>query len=185
MEDKEIIDLYWQRSQEAITQTDMKYGKLCHRISYNILSSVEDSEECVADTYMSVWNSLPPQRPGYFQAFVAAIVRNISLKRVRERYSKKRGGGEVALVLDELDESLASAGSVEVQYEQKELAEGVGRFLRTLSEENRDIFMCRYWLFMSEAETARRLRCSAAKVSTSLFRTRKKLRQYLTQEGLI
>ena len=95
MEDERIIDLYWQRSQEAIAHTDEKYGRLCTKISLSILSNAQDAEECVSDTYMALWSSIPPQRPTYFRAFVAATVRNLSLMRLREQYSQKRGGGEL------------------------------------------------------------------------------------------
>ena len=98
MEDERIIDLYWQRSQEAISRTDEKYGRLCTKISLNILSNAQDAEECVSDTYMALWNSIPPQRPTCFQAFAAAIVRNLSLMKLREQYARKRGGGEFDLV---------------------------------------------------------------------------------------
>ena len=122
MEDEKIIALYWQRDQSAIDETDRKYGVQLRGLSYGILSDREDAEECVSDTYMAVWNSLPPQRPKRLRAYAAAIVRNLSLRRVRDRYSKKRGGGEVALVLEELEDCLCSQTSVEREYEQKELA---------------------------------------------------------------
>ena len=185
MEDERIIELYWQRSQDAITQTDKKYGGLCRRISFNILSSVEDSEECLSDTYMALWNSLPPQRPTRFQAFIAAIARNISLMRVRERCSKKRGGGELELVLDELDDTLTSDYSLESELEMKELAERIEQFLPTLSPDDRNIFISRYWLFAPVADIAVRSGFSQSKVLTSLFRTRQKLQRCLTKEGLI
>ena len=185
MEDEKIIELYWQRSQDAIIQTDKKYGRLCKNISYNILSSKEDSEECVSDTYMAVWNKLPPQRPKRFQAFIAAIVRNISLMRVRDRYSKKHGGGELDLVLDELADSFSSGFSVEHEYELKELVETVNQFLYTLSDTDRNIFVTRYWLFTSVAEIAARSGFSQSKVLTSLYRTRQKLQCYITKEGLL
>ena len=122
MEDEKIIALYWQRGQSAIDETDRKYGVQLRGLSYGILSDREDAEECVSDTYMAVWNSLPPQRPKRLRAYAAAIVRNLSLRRVRDRYSKKRGGGEVALALEELEDCLCSQASVERKYEQKELA---------------------------------------------------------------
>ena len=141
MEDERIIDLYWQRSQEAISRTDEKYGRLCTKISLNILSNAQDAEECVSDTYMALWNSIPPQRPTCFQAFAAAIVRNLSLMKLREQYARKRGGGEFDLVLDELKDTIA--------------------------------------------DIALRFKCSQSKVKTSLFRTRQKLRLYLSKEGLL
>lgn len=139
MEDERIIDLYWQRSQEAISRTDEKYGRLCTKISLNILSNAQDAEECVSDTYMALWNSIPPQRPTCFQAFAAAIVRNLSLMKLREQYARKRGGGEFDLVLDELKDTIASGDSVEVECERKEFAAAVNQFLCTLSADDRNI----------------------------------------------
>ena len=185
MEDIEIIELYWQRSQEAIGQTDSKYGGMCRGISYSILSSREDSEECVSDTYLTLWQRMPPERPGYLRAFIAAIVRNLSLKYLRSRRSIKRGGGEAMLALEELDQCLTSECSVEKSYEYKELTAAIENFLRSLSPADRDIFICRYWLFLPTAETAKRLRLSKSRVNTGLFRTRKKLADYLSREGFI
>lgn len=185
MEDERIIDLYWQRSQEAISCTDEKYGRLCTKISLSILSNAQDAEECVSDTYMALWSSIPPQRPTYFRAFVAATVRNLSLMRLREQYSQKRGGGELALVLDELKYTVSSGDSVEAAYERKEFAAAVNQFLYTLSADDRNIFVCRYWLFAPIADIASRRKCSQSKVKTSLFRTRQKLRLYLSKEGLL
>lgn len=149
MEDERIIDLYWQRSQEAISRTDEKYGRLYTKISLNILSNAQDAEECVSDTYMALWNSIPPQRPTCFQAFAAAIVRNLSLMKLREQYARKRGGGEFDLVLDELKDTIASGDSVEAECERKEFAAAVNQFLCTLSADDRNIFVCRYWFFAS------------------------------------
>ena len=185
MEDREIIELYWQRSQEAIGQTDSKYGGMCRGISYNILASHEDSEECVSDTYLALWHRLPPERPGYFRSYIAAIVRNLSLKCLRSRRSIKRGGGEAVLALEELDQCLASECSVEKLYEYKELTAAIENFLRSLSPADRDIFVCRYWLFLPTAETAKGLSLSKSRVNTSLFRTRQKLAEYLRKEGFI
>lgn len=185
MDDIEIIELYWQRSQEAICQTDVKYGGMCRGISYNILASTEDSEECVSDTYMALWQRMPPERPGRLGAFIAAIVRNISLKRLRHRLRQKRGGGEAVLALDELEDWVASGSNVEKNYEYKELTAAIEIFLRSLSREERDIFICRYWLFLPGAETAKRLGLSKSRVNTGLFRTREKLAEYLRKEGFI
>ncbi len=185
MDDIEIIELYWRRSQEAICQTDVKYGGMCRGISYNILASTEDSEECVSDTYMALWQRMPPERPGRLGAFIAAIVRNISLKRLRHRLRQKRGGGEAVLALDELEDWVASGSNVEKNYEYKELTAAIEIFLRSLSREERDIFICRYWLFLPGGETAKRLGLSKSRVNTSLFRTRQKLAEYLRKEGFI
>lgn len=185
MDDKEIIDLYLQRNQDAIAETDRKYGGLCKKFSYGILSSWEDVEECVFDTYMALWNSIPPQVPVFLKAYILRILRNFSLMRVRDRCSVRHGGGELALVLDELgdicDPSLSPADSLE----QKEFLEVVNRFLRTLPETERNIFLCRYYFVTSIGEIAEKLGCSQSKVKTSLYRTRKKLLTYLKKEDLI
>lgn len=170
MEDERIIDLYWQRSQEAISCTDEKYGRLCTKISLNILSNAQDAEECVSDTYMALWNSIPPQRPTCFQAFAAAIVRNLSLMKLREQYARKRGGGEFDLVLDELKDTIASGDSVEAECERKEFAAAVNQFLCTLSADDRNIFVCRYWFFASIADIALRFKCSQSTVYKELHR---------------
>ena len=185
MEDIEIIDLYWQRSQEAIGQTDIKYGGMCRGISYNILASHEDSEECVSDTYLAMWQRMPPERPGRLAAFIAAIVRNISLKCLRSRLRQKRGGGEAALALEELEGCVASGCDVEKGYDFKELCAAIESFLRSLPQTERDIFICRYWLFLPTAETAGRLGLSKSRVNTGLFRTRAKLAEHLRREGFI
>ena len=185
MDDIEIIELYWRRSQEAIARTDIKYGGMCRGISYSILSSREDSEECVSDTYLTLWQRMPPERPGYLRAFIAAIVRNLSPKCLRSRSSLKRGGGEAALALEELEGCVASGSDVEKDYDFKELCAAIENFLRSLPQAERDIFICRYWLFLPGGETAKRLGLSKSRVNTSLFRTRQKLAEYLRKEGFI
>ena len=186
MDDAGIIALYWQREQAAVTETDKKYGGLCRSVSYRILTDREDAEECVSDTYLAAWNAIPPKRPRRLGAFLAAITRNISVSRLRERRSAKRGGGEYAAALDELAETLADRnGAPETAVELRELAQAVNAFLGGLSAEERKIFMCRYWLLASVAETAQTLGCTQAKVKTTLCRTRRRLRGYLTEEGLL
>lgn len=185
MDDKEIISLYFSRDQEAIAETDRKYGGLCRTVSYNILADHEDAEECVADTYIAAWNAIPPQVPMALKAYLLKITRNFSLMRVRERYSARRGGGELALALEELGDSFPSHLSVEKEVEGRELARAVSSFLYTLPETERNIFLCRYWHFASITDIAQRCRCSQSKIKTSLFRTRKKLQTYLMKEGLV
>lgn len=185
MDDKEIIELYFRRDQDAIQQTDLKYGGLCKKVSYNILGCPEDVEECVSDTYMALWNSIPPQVPDFLKAYLLKIVRNFSLMRIRERSSHKRGCGELELALEELGDTFSSGISVEGQYEQKEFARAVSRFLHTLPETDRNIFLCRYWHMAGVAEIAGRLHFSQSKVKTSLFRSRRKLQNYLVKEGLV
>lgn len=184
MQDEKIIALYWQRDQSAIDETDKKYGVQLRGLSYGILSDREDAEECVSDTYMAVWNSLPPQRPKRLRAYAAAIVRNLSLRRVRDRYSKKRGGGEVALALDELDECTASAYSLEREVENRELAAALNRFLAQLPETERALFVSRYWFLAPVAELSKKFGFSESKTASMLHRTRGRLRRFLIEEGL-
>lgn len=185
MDDRKIVDLFWQRDQTAITETDRKYGRRCFGVSYGVLSDAQTAEECVNDSYLALWNSIPPQRPLHFSAFLYRIVRSVSFNRVKARYARKRGGGESELVYDELDECLASDFSVESELEAKELKEHINRFLFTLSKDDRIIFACRYWLLLPIAEIAKRLGFSEARIKTSLYRSRKRLRDYLSKEGLI
>lgn len=184
MDDEKIIELYWHRDETAITRTDEKYGRLCRKIACSILLDSEDGEECVADTYLALWDSIPPKRPQYFRAFIAAITRNLSLKRLRTRNALCRGG-EAELALEELGDMLASGTSVERDYERRELTQAIDTFLHTLPESDRSIFVCRYWLFAPTADIAAKLGFSQSKVTTSLYRTRQKLRKYLEKEELI
>ncbi len=185
MEDRIIINLFWQRDQNAIEETDNKYGETCRYIARSILTSREDAEECVDDTYMAVWDSIPPQRPVHLSAFLYRIVRNLSFNRLKERYTQKRGGGELDLALDELEDCVASDYSVEREFETKELVKEINDFLFSLSKDDRIIFSYRYWLMLPTAEIAERLGFKESKVRTSLSRSRKKLRNHLIKEGLI
>lgn len=185
MDDEKIIGLFFDRDQNAIYETDRKYGRLCKKVSYGILSNHQDVEECVSDTYMAAWEAMPPQRPSHLGAWLCKVARNLSLMRLRERYSAKNGGGELCVALEELEDTFAPGISVEQACEQKEFARAVSRFLYTLPETQRNIFLARYYLVTPVAEIAHRLHCSQSKVKTSLFRTRKKLQEYLVKEELI
>ena len=185
MDDERIIELYWQREEAAVSATDDKYGALLRTLSQGIVSSREDAEECVNDTYLAVWNAIPPQRPVNFCAYICRVTRNLSLDRVRRALARKRGGGEAALVLEEIAPFVASRASVERDYEAKELVAAVNAFLRTLSADDRVIFTARYWLMLPTAEIARRLGAKESRVTTSLHRSRKKLKRYLQEEELI
>lgn len=184
MEDAKIVELYWQRSDRAISETAGKYGKYCRTIAYNILLNPEDSEECVNDTYMSAWNSMPDKRPEKLSPYLAKITRNHALSRVAERKRQKRGGGELALALDELDGCLASSFDVEKELEGRELTEFINSFLKTLPETERRVFVCRYWFLAPVAEIAEKFHFSQSKTTSMLYRSRKKLLAYLQQEGL-
>lgn len=183
MEDEKIIDLYWQRNQDAIEQTQKKYGAYCRSIAQNILNNYEDGEECVNDTWLRAWNAMPMERPAVLCAFLGAITRNISLDRYRKNHAKKRGGGTIESVFDEF---LDGANEKEpVHYlEQEEFVLALNQFLKGLSVEKRVIFVRRYWYFDSTQEIAKRCQCSESRVKSILFRLRQKLKEYLKKEGI-
>lgn len=182
MEDARIIDLYWERNQQAIVETELKYGKYLKKISLNVLQDDEDSKECVNDTFWKAWNSMPDERPGILSAFLAAIVRNLSLDVYRKKHSNKRGNGQTAAVYEELEEMIGR-NSPETEIEAKELKDAINRFLGALDQEHRLIFVRRYWYMDSVQDVAEKLSVSEGKVKTSLFRTRKRLMLYLQAEG--
>lgn len=183
MEDAQIIALYWSRDGEAIRQTDEKYGAYCFTIAQRIVENQEDSEECVNDTWLRAWNAMPPERPEYLKLFLAAITRNLSLDRLKERKTAKRGGGTAALALDELSECVSGSPEVEDAVIAKELSESVGRFLDTLPPETRKLFLRRYFFLESAEEIARRFAMRPGTVTVTLHRVRKKLREHLKREG--
>lgn len=185
MEDAAIVDLYWQRSDQAIPETDRKYGRYCHTIAYSICTNHEDAEECVNDTWFRAWNLMPDQRPSILSAFLGAISRNLALDCYRRRTRKKRGGGETELALDELDDCIPGGGNVEQQIEEQELERAIDSFLSTLPESERKIFVARYWFVAPVKEIAARLECSPGKIKTTLYRLRGRLRSYLQEEGLV
>lgn len=184
MEDRKIVDLYWQRDENAIPETAAKFGGYCRTIAYNILSDVEDAEECLNDTWLRAWNTMPTNRPSRLAPYLGKLSRWISLTRLREKTSLKRGGGETALVLDELAEAVDSGADVEKAVELKELNAALRRFLKTLGETERQVFLARYWFIASIAEIAEKFGFSESKVNSMLHRTRKKLLGYLKEEGL-
>ena len=156
MEDGEIVALYWQRSEQAIAETQRKYGGYCYSIAKNILWSAEDSEETVSDTYIGAWNAMPPSRPEQLRTFLGKITRRLALKKLRTQTAEKRGGGETQLVLDELEGCVPAGADVEMQVELRELVRRIDAFLQTLSREERRVFPCRYWYFDSITEIAYR-----------------------------
>lgn len=184
MEDSQIIELYWCRSEDAITQTAKKYGHYCHTISFHILRNVQDSEECVNDTYLKAWSLLPPARPTVFPAFLAKLTRNLSLDRYRNQTAEKRGGGQMTLALEELSACIPGPDNTEAVVEQQVLTQTLNAFLESLKPEQRKIFLRRYWYLNSIREIACDLRISESKVKTTLLRTRKALKVYLEKEGI-
>ena len=184
MEDRKIVDLYWQRDENAIPETAAKFGGYCRTIAYNILSDAEDAEECLNDTWLRAWNTMPTNRPNKLAPYLGKLSRWISLTRLREKTSLKRGGGETELVLDELAEAVDSGADVEKAVELKELNAALRRFLKNLGETERQVFLARYWFIASIAEIAEKFGFSESKVTSMLHRTRKKLLAYLKEEGL-
>ena len=183
MEDSQIIALYFQRDENAIRETDGKYGKLCYSIAYNILANREDSEESVSDTYLAAWRSMPPKRPVVLSAFLGKIARHLSIDRWRRKSADKRGGGEAVLALEELENCVSGTRSMEESYQRRELTVLINRFLDSLPEMERNVFLCRYWYADSIQDVADTFGFSAAKVNSMLYRTRQKLRKALAKEG--
>lgn len=185
MDDNAIIELFFARSEQAIRELDNQYGRTCHKLSYNILNSRQDAEECVNDAYLGAWNVIPPTRPSPLLAFVCKIVRNLSLMRYHADRAAKRGGGSYTAALEELKDCLASPHTVEGDLEEQELVHVIEDFLETLSAENRVILMRRYWFSDSCEEIAARTGLSEKNVSVRLTRIRKQLRNYLEEREVL
>ena len=183
MDDVKIVQLYWDRNEQAIPATADKYGNYCTSIAKNILGNREDTEECVNDTYMNAWNAMPPHRPSILSTFLGKIVRNISFNRYKHNTADKRGGGELPVVLDELSDLVSGKDDVEQEIEHKELVKSIDAFLDTLSPEKRSIFISRYWYTDSVSEIAKRHGMNDGAVSMTLNRLRLKLHNYLLERG--
>ena len=184
MEDTQIIELYWQRDQSAIEETAWKYGPFLRDVSWNILRSYHDAEECVNDTYLRTWNAIPPARPTAFRAWLGRIARNLSLDRWKQSQAEKRGGGAMELLLGELDQCVPAGNDAEKALEDREIAALISRFLRGLPKDSRVMFLRAYWDRGDIANGAQKVGCGQGKVKSSLFRTRKALRAYLEKEGV-
>ena len=184
MEDTAIVALYWQRDEGAITASEEKYGPTCRKLSYNILQSLQDAEECVNDTWHRAWDTMPPQRPNSLGAYLCRIARNLSIDRWRSRRSKKRGEGLEELVL-ELEECVLAAPSAEEECEARAAAQVIDRWLDTLEEKDRAAFLLRYWYGQPVGELARRLGGSPNRMSQRLHRLRGQLRKVLEGEGVV
>lgn len=183
MEDSKIVELYLQKNENAIKETDSKYGAYCFTIADNILHNKEDSEECVNDTWLKTWNAIPPQKPIKLQMFLAKITRNLSFNRFNSRFAEKRGGGEIIIVLDELAECLSCESDIVSEYESRELGQCVRIFVRSLPERDGNIFVRRYFFTESIAEIAKKYGLTENNIMVILSRTRKKLKNYLIKEG--
>lgn len=185
MEDREIVALYWARSERAIAETQKKYGAYLMHIALRILPSREDAEECVSDGYHGAWNAMPPHRPAALSAFLGKLVRRSAIDRFRRGRAEKRGGGELPLALEELGECVGGGAEIEDELERRELAEAVRRFLASLAETERSVFLSRYWYCESVKDIARRFGFTESKTAAMLHRTRQKLRAALEQEGML
>lgn len=183
MNDNEIIAMLFDRDEEAVGAIAVKYGGYCHSIAQNILENREDAEQCVNDTYMKVWESIPPQKPKIFSAFLAKITRNLAIDRYRCEHSAKRGGSETALIFEELEECVSCGGSVEDEAERREMTAAVNRFLGRLTQRSRVMFVSRYCYCESVSSIAARFGIRENSVSVSLARTRRHLREYMRKEG--
>lgn len=182
MEDKKIVELYWARDEEAITQTSVKYGGMMHATSKSIVGSHEDAEECVNDAYLAAWNSMPENRPTYLGGYMAKIIRNISLNRYDRNHAAKRQG--VQVVFEELEGCLTDYNTPEEEYEQGCLKEVLDNFLESLDEQKRVIFLRRYFYTDSIAEIAQRMQMSEGKIKSILFRLRGQLAATLKEAGV-
>lgn len=183
MDDSKIIQLYWDRSEQAIPATAEKYGNYCTAIAKNILADRQDVEECLNDTYLKAWNAMPPHRPSVLSVFLGKITRNLAFNQYRKNHTDKRGKGTVSLVLDELSDCVSDGNGVEQTMDYKELVKTINAFLGTLSEEKRGIFICRYWYFDSISSIAERFGRTENSVSVTLNRLRGKLHDYLIERG--
>lgn len=185
MEDKNIIKLYFERSETAIAETAAKYGKLLYTIANNILYNEEDTEECVNDTYLKAWEVIPPQIPEKLAAFLGKITRNLAISRYRHNSSKKRGGGQVEYALEELAECIPDKNTTEQAISDKLFLERMNAFLEELPAEKRKIFMQRYWYLRKVSEIAEEFSMSESKVKMILHRTRNTLKAVLEKEGIV
>lgn len=183
MEDNAILELYFSRDEQAISETERKYGGYCYSVADRILNNKEDSEETVSDTLLQAWDSIPPHRPSFLKLFLAKITRNLAFSRWRKASALKRGGGETELVLEELAECIPGTEQVDDQLNARELARAIRRFLDTLPKRDQNVFLQRYFFVVDADTIAARYGMKRTNVNMILFRTRSKLKTYLTKEG--
>lgn len=183
MDDSKIIELFFERSEQAIAGLSEKYGSVCERIAVNILNNRLDAEECVNDAYLGAWNTIPPQRPDPLLSYVCKIVRNLAIKRYHSNTAAKRNS-TYDVSLDELENCFSSSDQAEEEFDAKESARIIDRFLETLDKENRVMFVRRYWFSDSISDLAELFDRSEHNISVRLYRTREKLKKYLIKEGV-
>ena len=180
IEDEKIIELFFKRSEQGIRELDIKYGKVCHKLSNNIVNNRQDAEECVNDAYLGAWNAIPPARPNPLLTYICKIVRNISLKNYYRKEAAKRSS-HYTIAMEEIEACIADPKTVEAEMEARELARIIGEFLDTLTVENRVIFMRRYWFSDSGKDIAELVGLSEKNISVRLTRIRQKLKDYLLE----
>lgn len=185
MQDSKIIDLYWKRDQQAIAASSEKYGAYCFAVAKSILSMDQDCEECVNDTWLGAWNTIPPHRPMVLRMFFAKITRSRAFDRFKKQNAKKRGAGEINAILDELAECLAGGESVEQTVDRRALDKAIETFVRSLSERDGNVFIRRYFFAETTAQIADRYDLTQNNVLVILSRTRQKLKQHLMKEGYL
>lgn len=183
LEDSRIIELFYERSEQAILELSRKYGSICGRVAGNILNNRLDTEECLNDAYLGVWNSIPPQKPNPLLSYVCRIVRNLAIKKYHANTAAKRNS-IYDIALDELENCFPAPATVEDEFNAKELARMIDGFLETLDKRNRMMFVRRYWYSDSIADIAELFHTSSHNVSVRLCRTREKLKKYLIKEGV-
>jgi RNA polymerase sigma-70 factor (ECF subfamily) len=183
--DESIVELYWNRSEQAIEETSRKYSKYCGTIAFNILRDIEDADECVNDTFLGAWNAIPSARPNRLSTFLGKITRNLSFNKFKLKNAKKRGDGMVDVVLSELEECIPSAISVEQEVEGNILSKVIDDFLGATQKQHRDVFVCRYWYSNTVSEIAADYGLSESNVKAILFRTRNKLKKHLQEAGVL
>ena len=182
MEDSMIIEMYWNRNENAIEETNKKYGKYCFSVANNILNSKEDSDECVNDTWLRTWNIVPPKKPDKFRIFLAKITRNLSFDKYKSKNTAKRSG-EMLYILDELSECISGGNTTDNEVDMKLLADCINSFLKTVSQRDRTVFLRRYFYAEPVGSIAEKLNITANNASAILSRLRNKLREHLTKEG--
>lgn len=185
MDDEQIIGLFFARKQSAIAAAQDAYGKYCFSVADNILHSPEDAEECVSDTMLRAWQTIPPQHPYHLRLFLAKITRNLAFDRYRRDHTQKRGGGEFEAILDELAECVASSEDVEADFDRRALFHAMSDFLRSQPVRERQVFLRRYFYAQSVKDIAREFGLSANHTSVLLRRTRARLVNFLTEEGFL
>ena len=182
--DEEIIELYWNRNEKAIEETDKKYGRYLYTIAYNIIHDNLDCEECLNDTYLGTWNRIPPTRPNAFQIFLSKIMRNVAIDRFRQKTAEKRIPSELVVSLEELDECLSPAMTEEEETSVRELARVLNDYLHSLSDKKAFVFICRYYYSDPIATIAKMLGIGESTVHRHLKEMREELREILAKEGL-